>query len=443
VRLLDSGSDEALRTPFMVMELLQGMDLSLSTEKIGAMDPKAVAKLGVQVCRGLQAVHQQQLVHRDIKPANIFLSRQGKEIVVKICDFGIAKHTGLDVQDETAALTATGSLLGTPVYSAPEQAMNPRGVDGRADIWSLCLSLYKALCARRIWPRVDTVPQLYLWICTQDVRPLLQVAPWIDAELAEIIHRGLQREPDQRWADVKQLEVALLEWLGTDATIGAGEVRPVDPDRREAALSIAPEVEEEEVNSSLVFSAMERSGDAPTHQLTAAPAPKKWGLAAGIVALASAAVAFATMNRQTVTATDSSLATSTGSAVASESPPTPANPASASASVQRIEARVRIEPPQSKVTVGGTPQSVAGGVLILNGQPGDSFDVVVQYGATKLERAIVLLRDGTASPAELKIPRRTATQPRPAIVLPKPSTKPAAPPAPAASAWKLRDDWSD
>jgi len=452
VRLLDSGSDATLGTPFIVMELLHGEDLSDALDRVGAMDPRTVAKIGVHVCRGLHAAHGQKIIHRDIKPANIFLteSRDG-EIIAKICDFGIAKHSGPDDALRSAALTLTGSLLGTPTYSAPEQAMNPKEVDERSDVWSLCLALYKALSARRIWPRVETIPQLLVWICTHDVRPLLKVAPWVDSELAAIIHRGIYRDPAKRWDDVKQLEEALLEWLGQEATIKPDELRAVDATRREAAVSQAPEVADEEVGGSLVFGATEVSAPVVASEEPDRGFGRSAGWVLGLLLLGGAAAVYQADSARTDGRETAPPATNSAQPLS-----TLAASASANVTAKTVEASVkapvRIHPPGARVSVGGLPRETKKGLLLIEGRPGESFRVEVRSGNRTLTRDVVLLRDGTAMPAELKISPTTitrsdsrATVKSASRSIPAPAVT-AAPASPARSAkrdWKLRGDWSD
>ncbi len=452
VRLLDSGSDGKLGTPFIVMELLHGEDLSDALDRVGAMDPRTVAKIGIHVCRGLHAAHEQKIIHRDIKPANIFLteSRDG-EILAKICDFGIAKHGGPDDALRSAALTLTGSLLGTPTYSAPEQAMNPKEVDGRSDVWSLCLALYKAISARRIWPRVETIPQLFVWICTHDVRPLLKVAPWVEPELAAIIHRGIHRDPAKRWDDVKQLEVALLEWLGQDATIKSDELRPVDATRREAAISQAPEVADEEVGGTLVFAATEASAPIVASEEPHRGFGRSAGWVLGLLLLGGGAAVYRAVSARADGRETAALATNSA-----HSSSTLAASASANATAKTVEASVkasvRIAPPGARVSVGGSPRETKEGVLLIEGRPGESFHVEVRSGNRTLARDVVLLRDGTTKPAELKIepspgarsqPRATLKSAPTSLPAPVVTAAPAPPARSANSDWKLRGDWSD
>src|SRR5262249_41955825 len=146
VAILDAGTDAAIGVPFLVMDLLRGRDLSALLEGVGPLVPEAAVRVFVQACRGVAAAHARSIVHRDLKPANIFLDTSDSGVVsVKICDFGIAKIRATDALDnKTASLTKSGSVLGSPIYMSPEQVRNAKGVDARTDVWSLALSLYEA-----------------------------------------------------------------------------------------------------------------------------------------------------------------------------------------------------------------------------------------------------------------------------------------------------------
>jgi serine/threonine-protein kinase len=136
VEVLDYGTDGD--TPFIVMELLDGIDLLATRDhKESWQDwPLAeVAGLVIQVAQGLGAAHKMGLIHRDVKPANIFLARSEnpEDVVAKVIDFGIAKWA-----ESKAILTATNVALGSPSYMAPEQIRGQR-IDARVDAWALAV----------------------------------------------------------------------------------------------------------------------------------------------------------------------------------------------------------------------------------------------------------------------------------------------------------------
>jgi serine/threonine protein kinase/tetratricopeptide (TPR) repeat protein len=143
-RLLDAGTTEA-GAPFFVMELVKGVPLTefCDAHKLGI--PERL-QLFVQVCQAVQHAHQKGVMHRDLKPSNVLVESHDGRPVPKVIDFGLAKATtGLQLSEHTL-FTAFGSVLGTPLYMAPEQAsFNAVDVDTRADIYALGVILYELL----------------------------------------------------------------------------------------------------------------------------------------------------------------------------------------------------------------------------------------------------------------------------------------------------------
>ncbi len=233
VRVVDADTDPTQQQPFLVMERLAGQDLGALIRARGALDPAPVARIFAQSCRGLADAHRLGIIHRDIKPSNIFLHELPTgEVIAKICDFGVAKKILADGSDETenAELTRTGGMLGSPMYSSPEQARNAKTVDHRTDVWSLCISLYEALSGRRPWDGCSSVGEIIIAVATQDVPPLQDVAPWIPPELAAIVQRGLAREPADRFSNMGELEAALLPFAV--ARVMRDSITPVSLERR-------------------------------------------------------------------------------------------------------------------------------------------------------------------------------------------------------------------
>lgn len=136
VQVLDYGTDGD--TPYIVMELLEGIDLLASLERAEPWPLSEVAGLVIQVAQGLGAAHRAGLIHRDVKPANIFLARSDRphEVVVKVIDFGIAKWA-----ENKQILTAANVALGSPSYMSPEQ-IRGQPVDARVDAWALAVVAY-------------------------------------------------------------------------------------------------------------------------------------------------------------------------------------------------------------------------------------------------------------------------------------------------------------
>src|SRR5262249_24458096 len=157
----DAGTDAETCLPFLVMEYLEGEDVQHLIKRLGPLSPDLALRIVAQACLGLDRAHEARIIHRDIKPANFFLAKAGFDThpaqrVVKLLDFGIAKIAPDPSYDsgETAGLTRTGSMLGSPLYMSPEQARGHKDIDRRADVWSMGVVLYQALTGRT--PHQDT-----------------------------------------------------------------------------------------------------------------------------------------------------------------------------------------------------------------------------------------------------------------------------------------------
>jgi serine/threonine protein kinase len=240
VRLVHADTDIAQGLPYIVMDLLKGRTLDGQIVRYGACDPSATARMFVDACSGIGAAHALHLVHRDIKPANLFLHRTPRgEVVVKICDFGIAKQLLADgSEDTTANLTRTGGVIGSPMYMSPEQAKNAKQVDHRTDIWSLGASLYEALTGNPPWHGRTTVGELILAIYTERPVPLLDLAPWVPAGLADVVERALARDPAARFQSMAELAGALGPFCLDTPTLTVAALRPVSEMTRVGAQAL-------------------------------------------------------------------------------------------------------------------------------------------------------------------------------------------------------------
>ena len=196
--------------PFIVMELLHGEELEALIERKGPLSPLKAAVYFAQIAAALQQAHDEGIVHRDLSTNNIFLARaKDGAIVPKILDFGVSKTFGpaFDIQQ---TVTCNGAVLGNPIFMSPEQARGADGVDHRTDIWALGVSMYMALTGHAPFSS-ENYNALMVDIMTHEHRPIRQVVPALDKELAVLIESCLVKDRDQRVNSAAELAFRLGE----------------------------------------------------------------------------------------------------------------------------------------------------------------------------------------------------------------------------------------
>jgi serine/threonine protein kinase len=169
VQVLDHGVDEATRTPYIAMELLEGESLARRLKNAGRISPTETFHVFSELVRALTRAHAAGIVHRDLKPDNVFLVRNEDESLTKVLDFGVAKWTAPDISE--SGLTRPGSVVGTPYYMSPEQIQGSREIDHRADLWALAAIACECLTGRRPFEAPDFA-QLAVMLLGNSRRPL-------------------------------------------------------------------------------------------------------------------------------------------------------------------------------------------------------------------------------------------------------------------------------
>jgi hypothetical protein len=162
----------------------------------------------LQACAGVAKAHALGIVHRDLKPSNLFLAkREDGTSIVKVLDFGISKSTNPALVP-SHTLTATGSMIGSPCYMAPEQVRNAKHVDGRTDIWAIGVILYELLTARRPFGG-ETLGELLVAIVEQQPPPISATRRDVPPGLEQVVARCLKRTPVERFGSIAELAQAL------------------------------------------------------------------------------------------------------------------------------------------------------------------------------------------------------------------------------------------
>jgi serine/threonine protein kinase/formylglycine-generating enzyme required for sulfatase activity len=188
------------------MEYVRGQDLGRVVKQHGPLPVANAAFYTFQVALGLQHAFEEGMVHRDIKPGNLMLALVGKRHVVKILDFGLAKATSEKEIDNN--LTSNDQILGTPDYMAPEQGLQSREADIRADIYGLGCTLYYLLAGRPPFQSKNLYELLNLHR-TQQAPQLNQLRPDVPVELATIVSKMMAKNPAERFQTPKEIAKAL------------------------------------------------------------------------------------------------------------------------------------------------------------------------------------------------------------------------------------------
>jgi eukaryotic-like serine/threonine-protein kinase len=186
---------------YIVMELVEGSDLSRYLRSRGVLDEDRALIIAHDIALGLSAAHRRGIVHRDVKPKNVLVGRDG---TIKLTDFGIASvYQYMNAE----RLTTTGMTLGTVEYYAPEQAQGEI-VSPAADVYALGVVLYEMLTGRTPF-NGDTPVAVAMRHIQEQPTPPGQFNPSIPAALEEIILRCLEKVPERRFRDGSQLAQAL------------------------------------------------------------------------------------------------------------------------------------------------------------------------------------------------------------------------------------------
>jgi eukaryotic-like serine/threonine-protein kinase len=185
--------------PFIVMELLDGRDLRDHLQLRDVLPLPEIVDIVAQSCRGLAKAHAAGIVHRDIKPDNLFLLEPDGERFVKILDFGVAKQ---QVADDVLRMTATGTMVGTPYFMSPEQAIGLKDIDFETDLWSLAVVTYQCVAGSLPFGG-DTVGALFVAIDRAEFAPPSILSPGLPPEVDAFFQKALARKPSDRFPSAR------------------------------------------------------------------------------------------------------------------------------------------------------------------------------------------------------------------------------------------------
>ncbi|MBX3130136.1 MAG: serine/threonine protein kinase [Polyangiaceae bacterium] len=238
VRVLDYG-ETPQGDPFIAMELLEGEDLAQVLERQARLESIAAVQTVLPIVHALASAHAKGIVHRDVKPENIFLAHdEVTKTMPKLLDFGVVR-----IVNNPRKLTMDGAVVGTPDYMSPEQARG-KTTTGQTDLWSMCIVLYEMIAGVRPF-QGDNYNALMRAII-EDEPPSLAQLGLADPSLSQIVMRGLNKNPNERWMSMRELGEELAFWLSdrgvTEDITGASLRRTWLAETDSQKIELPPEV---------------------------------------------------------------------------------------------------------------------------------------------------------------------------------------------------------
>ena len=224
VNIYDVGDEDDVH--FIVMELVEGITLKNYIERKGKLEIKEAVGIAIQIAKGMEVAHFNNIVHRDIKPQNIIISKEGK---VKVTDFGIAKAINSN--------TITSNTMGSVHYLSPEQARGGYS-DEKSDIYSLGVTLYEMLSGRVPFVGDNTVSVALLHIQSEPI-PLRELDPNIPVSIERIVQKAMQKKPERRYFSATELISDLKKAI--DEPSGKFVVIPDAPDFESPTITMSDE----------------------------------------------------------------------------------------------------------------------------------------------------------------------------------------------------------
>jgi serine/threonine-protein kinase len=209
VAVIDAGEDGG--RPYIVFEYVQGETLKQRISRVGALEATEALAYGVEVAQGLSVAHEREMVHRDVKPQNVLIDATGR---AKLTDFGISRQ----LNDE--GVTATGKVIGTTDYVAPEQAMG-KDVDPRSDIYSLGIVLFEMLTGDVPFEAENQIGVAMKHV-NEELPDVQAMRPDISAASARVVDLATAKNPDDRYQTIDDMADDLQAALEVEAIRAGG-----------------------------------------------------------------------------------------------------------------------------------------------------------------------------------------------------------------------------
>jgi hypothetical protein len=394
VEIFDVG--EHFGQPFLAMEFLVGYDLRARYDK-GPLKPAELLDLVLPVLAAIVTAHDANVVHRDLKPENIFLNEhQGHGVQPIVLDFGISKVLD-DVSVEN--LTATSTMVGTPLYMSPEQVRSSREVDPRTDQYALGVMLYEGLTGVSAFTG-DSLYDLLLKKVQGEFAPLRTLNPELPDALCNVIERAMAADRELRYPNVRAFATALMPFARErtrtlwTAVLSAQTGDGMTPEAVEAANTMR-------ADSTL------RSSVRDLPAVTVSSSKGRWRWPAAIAGLGLAlAIGFGIAGRKTAEPESSAAAVTQDVKKTDTAKIRPAEP-------ELFTVSVSADPPTSSLVLDGDP-AVVGTLtrqLAKDGKPH-----TLEISAEGFEPKRITFTDAPPAAGELKLVARAA----PVVVTPEP-----------------------